>query len=65
MDLLYIAEHFRMKVLEVDVNWEEKDGSKVSFGSWIQMGLDLLSIRLHYLSGAWLLESTHALKLDD
>jgi len=53
VDLLYIAESFKIKVYEVDVNWEERDGSKVTMGSWIQMGKDLLSIRLHYLLGAW------------
>jgi dolichyl-phosphate beta-glucosyltransferase len=51
--LLYIAEYFNIKVYEVDVNWEEKDGSKVTMASWVQMGKDLLSIRLHYLFGAW------------
>lgn len=53
VDLLYIAEHFGIKVLEVDINWHECDGSKITFGSYIQMGKDLLSIRLHYLLGAW------------
>lgn len=56
VDLLYIAETFKIKVFEVDINWHECDGSKVSFFSWIQMGKDLLSIRLHYMLGAWKLD---------
>ena len=38
------------------VNWQEMEGSKITFGSHIQMGKDLLSIRLHYLFGAWKLD---------
>lgn len=56
VDLLYIAETFKIKVHEIDVNWKECEGSKVTFGSWIQMGKDLLSIRLHYMLGAWKLD---------
>ncbi|EFB12839.1 hypothetical protein PANDA_022505, partial [Ailuropoda melanoleuca] len=34
-------------------------GSKlVPFWSWLQMGKDLLFIRLRYLTGAWRLEQT-------
>jgi len=54
--LLYIAEAFKIKIFEIDVNWKEMDGSKVTVGSWIQMGKDLLSIRLHYVLGAWKLD---------
>ena len=53
VDLLYIATHFGHKLYEVDINWKECDGSKVTMASWVQMGLDLLSIRLHYMFGAW------------
>lgn len=53
VDLLYIAESFKIKVHEIDINWQECDGSKVTVGSWVQMGKDLLSIRLHYALGAW------------
>lgn len=56
VDLLYIAETFKIKIHEVDINWHECDGSKVTVGSWIQMGKDLLSIRLHYVFGAWKLD---------
>jgi dolichyl-phosphate beta-glucosyltransferase len=53
VDLLYIAEHFKLKIYEININWHEVDGSKITIGSWFQMGKDLLSIRLHYLFGAW------------
>lgn len=56
VDLLFIAESFRIKVHEIDINWHECDGSKVTVGSWVQMGKDLLSIRLHYMLGAWKLD---------
>lgn len=35
-------------------------GSKlVPFWSWLQMGKDLLFIRLRYITGAWRLENPH------
>lgn len=35
-------------------------GSKiVPFWSWLQMGLDLVFIRLRYITGAWKLQSPH------
>lgn len=62
VDLLYIAQYLKMPVFEVDINWHECDGSKITFGSYIQMGLDLLSIRLHYLFGAWKINPNHRLE---
>jgi dolichyl-phosphate beta-glucosyltransferase len=56
VDLLFIAQQFKTKIFEVAVNWQEMEGSKITFGSHIQMGKDLLSIRLHYLFGAWKLD---------
>lgn len=53
VDLLYIASYFKMQIFEIDVNWEEKDGSKVTPASWVQMGKDLLLIRIYYIFGAW------------
>jgi dolichyl-phosphate beta-glucosyltransferase len=52
-----------MKILEVDINWEERDGSKVTMGSWVQMGKDILLIRLKYLFGAWKLNEN--LRMED
>ena len=54
MDLLHIAQAFRIPIGEVAVTWQEIDGSKmVPVWSWLQMGKDLLLIRLRYLIGAW------------
>jgi len=64
VDILYIASYFRMKIYEVDINWEEKDGSKVNFFSYFQMGRDLVFIRLHYLLAIWKLDPNLRHKLD-
>ncbi|XP_077361861.1 dolichyl-phosphate beta-glucosyltransferase isoform X1 [Festucalex cinctus] len=54
VELLYIAQCFNIPIAEVAVNWTEIDGSKlVPFWSWLQMGRDLIFIRLRYLTGAW------------
>ncbi|XP_047464004.1 dolichyl-phosphate beta-glucosyltransferase [Mugil cephalus] len=60
VELLYIAQCFKIPIAEVAVNWTEIEGSKlVPFWSWLQMGRDLISIRLRYLTGAWKLQSPH------
>ncbi|XP_077202320.1 dolichyl-phosphate beta-glucosyltransferase [Paroedura picta] len=54
VELLYIAQQCKIPIAEVAVNWREIEGSKlVPFWSWLQMGRDLLFIRLRYLTGAW------------
>ncbi|XP_057676714.1 dolichyl-phosphate beta-glucosyltransferase isoform X1 [Corythoichthys intestinalis] len=54
VELLYIAQRYKIPVAEVAVNWTEIEGSKlVPFWSWLQMGRDLVFIRLRYLTGAW------------
>ncbi|XP_044308347.1 dolichyl-phosphate beta-glucosyltransferase isoform X1 [Varanus komodoensis] len=54
VELLYIAQCSNIPIAEVAVNWTEIEGSKlVPFWSWLQMGRDLLFIRLRYLTGAW------------
>ncbi|KAJ8412498.1 hypothetical protein AAFF_G00128340 [Aldrovandia affinis] len=58
VELLYIAQCFKIPIAEVAVNWTEIEGSKlVPFWSWLQMGRDLVFIRLRYITGAWKLES--------
>ncbi|XP_067290240.1 dolichyl-phosphate beta-glucosyltransferase [Pseudorasbora parva] len=58
VELLFIAQCLDIPVVEVAVNWTEIEGSKlVPFWSWLQMGRDLVFIRLRYLTGAWRLES--------
>ncbi|NP_001279879.1 dolichyl-phosphate beta-glucosyltransferase [Callorhinchus milii] len=57
VELLYIAQCLKIPIAEVAVKWTEIEGSKlVPFWSWLQMGRDLLIIRLRYLTGAWSLE---------
>ncbi|XP_004399962.1 PREDICTED: dolichyl-phosphate beta-glucosyltransferase isoform X2 [Odobenus rosmarus divergens] len=59
VELLYIAQFFKIPIAEIAVNWTEIEGSKlVPFWSWLQMGKDLLFIRLRYLTGAWRLGQT-------
>ncbi|PNJ03982.1 ALG5 isoform 1 [Pongo abelii] len=59
VELLYIAQFFKIPIAEIAVNWTEIEGSKlVPFWSWLQMGKDLLFIRLRYLTGAWRFEQT-------
>ncbi|KAJ0004571.1 hypothetical protein NQD34_010785 [Periophthalmus magnuspinnatus] len=63
VELLYIAQCFKIPIAEVAVNWTEIEGSKlVPFWSWLQMGRDLVFIRLRYLTGAWKLKA--AVKTD-
>uniref|UniRef100_UPI003AAD2A5B dolichyl-phosphate beta-glucosyltransferase isoform X2 n=1 Tax=Centroberyx gerrardi TaxID=166262 RepID=UPI003AAD2A5B len=58
VELLYIAQCFKIPIAEVAVNWTEIEGSKlVPVWSWLQMGRDLVFIRLRYITGAWKLES--------
>ncbi|XP_007555083.1 dolichyl-phosphate beta-glucosyltransferase [Poecilia formosa] len=60
VELLYIAQCFKIPIAEVAVNWTEIEGSKlVPFWSWLQMGRDLIFIRLRYITGAWKLHSPH------
>ncbi|XP_059820047.1 dolichyl-phosphate beta-glucosyltransferase [Hypanus sabinus] len=57
VELLYIAQCLKIPIAEVAVQWTEIEGSKlIPFWSWLQMGKDLLFIRLRYLTGAWNLE---------
>ncbi|XP_024424057.3 dolichyl-phosphate beta-glucosyltransferase [Desmodus rotundus] len=54
VELLYIAQCSGIPIAEVAVAWTEIEGSKlVPFWSWLQMGRDLLLIRLRYVTGAW------------
>ncbi|XP_051881727.1 dolichyl-phosphate beta-glucosyltransferase [Pristis pectinata] len=57
VELLYIAQCLKIPIAEVAVEWTEIEGSKlIPFWSWLQMGKDLLFIRLRYFTGAWNLE---------
>lgn len=54
VDMLFLAQYFNIPVGEVAINWTEIEGSKmVPVFSWIQMGKDIILIRLRYFLGAW------------
>jgi len=54
VELLFIAEAFKMKVSETAIKWEEIDGTKMTpVLSWIQMARDLAMIWFRYLIGYW------------
>ncbi|XP_058062856.1 dolichyl-phosphate beta-glucosyltransferase [Anopheles bellator] len=61
VELLFIAQSYRMPIEEVAVNWTEIEGSKLTpFWSWLQMGRDLILIWFRYAIGAWQLEKSHS-----
>ena len=58
MELIYIAQCLKMPIVEVAVNWKEIDGSKiVPLWSGLQMGKDLLLVRLRYMFRIWTMSS--------
>ncbi|CAG5120894.1 unnamed protein product [Candidula unifasciata] len=58
VDLLYIAQYFGISVAEVPVEWHEIEGTKmVPVWSWLQMGRDIILIRLRYTLGVWKIKS--------
>ncbi|CAO1359626.1 unnamed protein product [Diamesa tonsa] len=60
VELLFIAQSYKMPIAEIAVNWTEIDGSKVTpFWSWLEMGRDLILIWLRYQIGAWKLYKPH------
>lgn len=57
VELLFIAESFKMPIEEIAVNWTEIEGSKLTpLMSSIQMGRDLILIWFRYQIGAWKLK---------
>ena len=61
VEIFVIANILKIKSVEVPVNWEEIDGSKiVPVWSWLEMAKDLLMIRTRYMIGAWSVD--HKLK---
>lgn len=57
VELLYLAQYWRMPIVEISVKWTEIDGSKVTpIWSWLEMGCDLFLIWFRYTIGAWSLK---------
>eukprot|EP01135_Chromosphaera_perkinsii_P005473 Nk52_evm22s352 gene=Nk52_evmTU22s352 len=53
-ELLFIAESLKIPIREIAINWQEIAGSKLPpIQSAIQMGKDLVLIRLYYTLGIW------------
>lgn len=60
VELLYVAQRLGVPIVEVAVNWQEIDGSKLDpLWSSIQMARDLVRIRAKYLLGLWTIDKTH------
>ncbi|XP_041358699.1 dolichyl-phosphate beta-glucosyltransferase-like isoform X2 [Gigantopelta aegis] len=58
VEMLYLAQQLNITLGEVAVTWQEIEGTKmVPVWSWLQMGRDILVIRLRYLLGAWKINS--------
>lgn len=54
VELAYVAQSLNVPIVEVPVVWQEIPGSKLSpFAASVQMGKDLLRIRLAYMLGIW------------
>lgn len=53
IDLFRIASKLNIPVVEVPVNWREIEGSKMNLRGIINMGMDLLLLRLYYLFNLW------------
>jgi len=54
VEVIFLAQYFKIPIAEVGVNWQEIDGSKLSpFAASVQMGRDIIRIRMNYLLGLW------------
>ncbi|KAF9209317.1 dolichyl-phosphate beta-glucosyltransferase [Haplosporangium sp. Z 27] len=59
IEVLMIAQQLKIPIVEVQVAWQEIDGSKVSLmRDSIQMALDLLIIRMNYIFGIWTIKNS-------
>ena len=54
VELLYLAQSFKIPISEVAVNWKEIEGSKLSpLKATIEMTRDMMRIRIAYWLGIW------------
>jgi dolichyl-phosphate beta-glucosyltransferase len=63
VEVLYRARELNIPVTEMDVGWEDKDGSKLVTGSWVQtiwvsgvMLMEVIIMRVQYMLGRWKVE---------
>jgi dolichyl-phosphate beta-glucosyltransferase len=53
-EIIYLAHHMKLKVVEVPVAWGHDEGSKINvWRDGLHMGLDTLKIRWHSLTGGY------------
>ena len=54
VELLYLAQSFKIPISEVAVDWKEIEGSKLSpLKATIEMTRDMMRIRIAYWLGIW------------
>jgi len=54
VELLFLAQSFKIPIGEVGVNWKEIEGSKLSpLNATIEMTRDMIKIRIAYFTGIW------------
>jgi len=57
VELIYLADCLHIPMTEVPVNWTEIPGSKLTpFAASVQMGKDLLRIRIAYMTRIWTIQ---------
>jgi len=60
VELIYLAQQFKIHLTEVAVNWTEIPGSKLTpMAASLQMGKDLFRIRASYILGLWTIDRSH------
>jgi dolichyl-phosphate beta-glucosyltransferase len=62
IDMLRIAKYFQMPTAEVPVNWRDVEGSKMNIRGVVNMGIDLLLIRIYYTLSLWTIREKPSLR---
>lgn len=62
IELLILATHFKIPVVEVPVNWKEVEGSHLNLWGMATTVFDLFLIRLNHLFGFWKISERPVLK---
>jgi dolichyl-phosphate beta-glucosyltransferase len=60
VELIYLANRFRIPIAEENVAWTEVAGSKIRFWSVLSMAFELLMVKAAYTSGAWTVLGEHS-----
>jgi dolichyl-phosphate beta-glucosyltransferase len=53
IDILHMCQSLNIPVVEEDVNWSEKEGSKLTLWGMATTARDLFLVRLYYIFGFW------------